>query len=235
MPFEKSAAFYDAIYSFRDYAKDARAIHRLIAREKGSKGRDLLDVACGTGLHMAHLRRWYRVEGIDLDPNMLRVARKRLPGAAVHRADMRNFELGRQFDVVLNMFGSIGYVRTLSGLRRAAGAMSAHLEPGGVMLVEPWVLREKWERGNVGSLLAEADGVKVARVSRSLRRGKLSIVEFAYLISSSNGIRTIRESHTLGLFSRAEYAEAFRRAGLGVRWDAGGLFGSRGLFVCRKP
>ena len=56
-PFEKSADYYDVIYDAvgKDYRKEARRIHQLIRIHKKSKGKALLDVACGTGRHIKSL------------------------------------------------------------------------------------------------------------------------------------------------------------------------------------
>lgn len=66
--FSKSARFYDAIYSFKDYPAEADLVTRYV-RDAAPDASTLLDVACGTGLHMEHLRRNFIVEGVDLDPS----------------------------------------------------------------------------------------------------------------------------------------------------------------------
>ena len=50
--FSKTAQYYDIIYSFKDYQAETNRIVDIINREKRSIGNRLLDVACGTGLHM---------------------------------------------------------------------------------------------------------------------------------------------------------------------------------------
>lgn len=56
--FTESAANYDAIYaSIRDFPAEADKLHVLIEQHKQSAGTALLDVVCGTGAHLAHLRR----------------------------------------------------------------------------------------------------------------------------------------------------------------------------------
>ena len=101
--FTRSARFYDAIYSFKDYGKEATRIDALI-RERRPKARKLLDVACGTGLHLQHLREGYEVEGLDLDPKLLKFARERLGEVPLHEGDMRDFDLGRRFDAITCLF-----------------------------------------------------------------------------------------------------------------------------------
>ena len=136
--FSKSAQIYDAVYSAKDYAGEARRLKTFIAEHKRSAGNTLLDIACGTGGHVPYLCDEYAYEGLDLDPQMLAIARERNPGIAFHQGDMVNFDLGRQFDVVTCLFSSIGYARSVAKLEQAMAAMARHLLPGGVLLVGPF-------------------------------------------------------------------------------------------------
>src|SRR4051794_23711843 len=98
MPYTTRPELYDVAYAFKDYAGEADAIRRIVeARRPGAL--TLLDVACGTGKHLEHLRAGFACEGLDVDAALLEVARARLPDLALHEGDMRDFELGRQFDV----------------------------------------------------------------------------------------------------------------------------------------
>ena len=87
--FTKTAAFYDLIYHWKDYPAEADKLAAFIQQHKRSSGSTLLDVGCGTGKHLEHLRTRYTCEGIDLDPELLRIARERLPDLPLHRADVR--------------------------------------------------------------------------------------------------------------------------------------------------
>ena len=110
--YDKSAQIYDLLYTgsgIKDYVAEAVELHRIIDQACPA-ARTLLDVACGTGAHLAELRQWYSVEGVDLSPAMLAIARRKLPAIALHVADMRTFDLGRSFDAVICLFSSIGHV-----------------------------------------------------------------------------------------------------------------------------
>ena len=50
---------------------------------------------------------------------------------------MVNLELGRQFDVVLCLFSSIGYVRTRALLKKTLFSFARDLKAGGVAITEP--------------------------------------------------------------------------------------------------
>ena len=82
--YEKMVGIYDALYAFKDYAHEAERLHRIIQDNKLSEGISLLDVACGTGQHLYHLRAQYRVEGLDLNSEMLAIAHQRCPQVNFH-------------------------------------------------------------------------------------------------------------------------------------------------------
>jgi SAM-dependent methyltransferase len=232
--FSQSAAYYDAIYHWKDYEQEAGTIHALIGQHARRLARTLLDVACGTGQHVAFLCEHYTVVGLDLDPGLLAVARARCPGIEFVEADMVGFELGRRFDVVTCLFSAIGYVKTLPRLQQAIRCMSQHLNPGGVLVVEPWFSPDTWNVGSVHALLVDQPELKIARMSVSEREDRLSRNEFHYLVATADGVRYFTERHELGLFTQEEYTRAFQASGLGVAFDPDGLTG-RGLYIASRP
>ena len=232
--FTKSAAFYDAIYSWKDYAAEAELVRRFAERHKRSPGATLLDVACGTGQHLSYLQASYQVEGLDLDAELLKLARRRCPGVRFHQADMVDFDLGRPFDVVTCLFSAIGYVETVERLNSAVRSIARHLLPGGVALVEPWFNREQFHEGHVGSRFVDLPDLKIARINTARVEGDVSILDFHYLVGTPQGVEYFTEQHDLGLFSDEQYRAAFAAAGLEVAFDAEGLDG-RGLYVGVKP
>ena len=234
--FTESAAYYDVLYRAlgKDYPGEVSRLHDLIQRHKPSRGTDLLDVACGTGKHLQLLQRWYHVEGLDLDPGMLGIARQICPDVAFHQADMVDFHLGRQFDVIVCLFSSIGYVRTVPNLRQSLAVMVDHLRPGGVVVIEPWLSPEVYQAGSVHALFVDDPELKIARMNLSHREGDLSVLDFHYLVATCQEITDFTERHELGLFSDAEYRSSLEDAGLQVLYDEEGLM-SRGLYIGVHP
>jgi ubiquinone/menaquinone biosynthesis C-methylase UbiE len=225
--FRKTAQFYDAIYSWKDYRAESDMLHRLIRQHKRSPGNTLLDVACGTGGHILYLREHYAVEGLDLDAEMLAVARQRFPDVTFHQADMVDFDLGRQFDVVTCLFNSIGYVQTLPRLNQSVLAMARHLKRGGVLIVEPWFTPETFFKGSLHAVFVDRPDLKLARMNISEvvegEHNPVSILDFHYLIGTPEGISYITEHHEAGLFTTEQYVQAFREAGLRAIYDPDGL------------
>ena len=232
--FTRSAAVYDAVHGQRFSASiAAAALHAQIQAAKQSVGKALLDVACGTGAYLEHLRTWYDAEGLDLDPGMLAVARQKLPDLPLHEADLVDFDLARQFDVVVCLGSSIGYVETASRLRQALATFARHTVPGGVVVVEPWFTPDAWEAGRLSADLVDQPDLKIARVLVSGKEGMISTLDTHYLVGRPGGVETFVEHHQLGLFTHADYLSAFDDAGLAVGRDPGGPLG-RGIYVARK-
>ena len=228
--FWKTARYYDRIYAFKDYAAEARRVVEIAREHVRSGGDRLLDVACGSGRHIEHLRREFDAEGLDLVDELLDLARERNPGVPFHQGDMTGFELGRRFDVVTCLFSSIGYARTEENMRRAIACMARHAAPGGVVLVEPWFTPDAWQPNTVHALYIDEPDLKIARVNTSYVDGRLSYFDLHHLIGTPEGTEHIVERHELGLFERAEVLAAFEAAGLAVTYDAEGLTG-RGLYI----
>jgi len=229
--FTRSAAVYDAIYaSSRDVEADANRLHDLLERHRRTDERSLLDVACGTGSYLLHLRRHYATEGLDLDPRMLAIARKKLPDVPIHHADMRDFDLRRRFGAVVCLGSSIGYARTSAGLRQTIANLVRHVVSGGVVAVEPWFAPDDWEEGRVTADLIEQPDLKIARVLVSSRAENLSSLDIHYLVAERQAVTHFTERHELGLFTHEEYVVAFAAAGLVVQHDQQGLLG-RGLYL----
>lgn len=235
--FSDSAGIYDAVYSFKDYAGEAAKLHRLIRAHSlnqahSASASTLLDVACGTGKHLEQFGQWYEVEGLDLDRTLLGIAQERLGNVPLHAADMVSFDLGRRFDAVTCLFSSIGYVGTEERLNQAIATMANHLDPSGVLIVEPWLAPETWVNNRPHLLSVDEPDLKIARMSISGQEGRLAIVDFTYLVGTPEGVRQFSERHEVALFTDGEYRDAFAAAGLGVEHDEEGLIG-RGLYIAR--
>ncbi|MFN2418680.1 MAG: class I SAM-dependent methyltransferase [Candidatus Limnocylindria bacterium] len=230
--FDKTADLYDLFYEWKDYRVETEKLHQIV-RSRAPAARTLLDVACGTGSHLEHLRNWYSVEGLDLDPGLLEIAAGRLPGVRLHQADMRGFDLRRTFDVVTCLFGSIGYMQTLVGLSSAVEAMERHLAPAGVLIVEPWLPPATFDPAFMGRVVvAERPDLQAVRMNGSRVEGRVSFLDVHYLVARPGTVEHLTETHALGLFMDDEYRSAFEGAGLAVEHDRDGLMG-RGLWIGR--
>src|SRR2546425_1720620 len=232
--YRQLASYYDEIYHFKDYQKEAQKIETLIQQHKKSPGDHLLDVACGTGNHVEYLKQHYTVEGLDSSSEMLRIARKKLPDIVFHLGEMTSFKLKNRFDIITCLFSAIGHVKTKARMRGAVRNMAGHLQPGGLMILEPWITPANFRKGIVGFNFVDKPNLKIARINIGKALGPVSALEFHYLIGTPSKVQHIVDRELLGLWTHEEYLDAFREGGLGVVFDTEGLMG-RGLYLGVKP
>jgi len=231
--YSRAAGFYDKLYAGKDYAGEVQRLISILGKESDPDNTTLLDVACGTGLHMEHLIKHFHVEGLDICPELLEIARDRLPGVRFHLGDMTDFNLGRRFDIVTCLFSSIGYVKTSEGLKAAVNNMVSHLNSHGVLVIEPWFTPDRWHPDTVHGIYIDEPDLKIARINTSCVENGVSVFDLHHLIGTPEGTEHLVEHHELGLFEVARMMSAMEEAGLRVRFDDHGLNG-RGLYIGAK-
>lgn len=111
-------------------------------------GLRMLDAGCGTGRVAVELdRRGYRVEGTDVDADMLGEASSKAPHLAWTKDDLARLALGRTFDVIV-LSGNVILFVDPSDRPFVAPSLRAHV-PVGALVVQ-------------GMQLARTDGRRVA-------------------------------------------------------------------------
>ena len=149
--FSKSAQYYDEIYASidKDYAAEASKAHKLIQKYKQTKGKSLLDVACGTGVvaRMAADRVGSAgtVVGVDVAPDMLEVARASAAGRAIEwrQGDAASLPLpDGSFDVVLCQMGLMLFSDKPAALAEMRRVLRAD---GRLVLITPGTINRPME------------------------------------------------------------------------------------------
>lgn len=229
-----AAEYYDLLYSdVKDYAAEAELLAALI-RDAMPHAARILDVACGSGEHARALSALgFEVDGVDLEPAFVAQARAKCPDGRFDVADMTTLDLERRYDVVLCLFSAIGYALTIPRLNETVARLAAHVEPGGLVIVDPWFEPGDLTHRHIAMLTGEAEELKVSRISRTLIDGAVSRLEFFYTIGRPDSIEHFAEIHALGLFTQDEMETAFRNAGLTVQ-RLPEVLRTRGLYIGRR-
>ena len=112
------------------------------ARWIGARPRSMLDPACGSGRILeAFARRGLTCAGIDLSRPMVEYARRRLrsfPNVEVGEGDMRDFDLGGCFDLVVQPVNTFRLLVEDDDIAAHLSAVRSHVARG-VYVIELWL------------------------------------------------------------------------------------------------
>jgi SAM-dependent methyltransferase len=107
-------------------------------------GGPVLELACGTGrVAMPLAGEGFRVTGIDIADPMLAEARRKSAGTGLCvewiKADIRSFELGKRFGLVLIAANTLLHLLHIEDLEASLACVRQHLAPGGRFVIDVFV------------------------------------------------------------------------------------------------
>ncbi len=228
------AGYYDYIYHWKDYEDDIKRLDGFIEAHQTSSGNALLDIGCGTGNHLVHLVGNYDCVGLDFSKEMLAIAAEKVPDVELIRGDMRDFDLGRQFDVIISMFSTMGYAQTLKDLDAVTGNIARHLVTGGVAIVEPWLSKDDIIPCYIGMHTYDSDDLKIARLGRIVLDAETAMFEAHYLIAEDGEIRHVVDRHRLSTYDEDDVVGSLKDSGLDAWFVKDGFALGRGAIIAVK-
>lgn len=110
-----------------------RRYYRLVA----AGARDVLELGCGFGRIASALSLdGVDVVGLDLDPEMVELARRAAPRATLEVGDMRRFALSRRFDRVLIPYNGLYCLLTREDVVQTLRLAAEHLRKDGLVVFD---------------------------------------------------------------------------------------------------
>ena len=243
--FTRWAHLYDAIYARKgkDYHAECRELISIVDEvsvrpTQSPPSCHWIDLACGTGEHLAHLsqlRDHDHFVGLDRNPAMLAVARRKVSRASWVLGDLRRLPLEASqvwggFQTVTCLFASIGYLPSREDVRGSIHEMARLLVPGGALFIEPPVSRERLLPPERSSLTLDVDGWELRRSTSATVRGDVLEVRFDLAV----GNRSWTEVHPILLLPEAFIGACLEEAGLEVCYRPGSG-GRLELYAARRP
>jgi len=234
------AYIHDA--GFLDFAlKSAPAILRILDRHKAQDGL-VVDLGCGSGALTEQIAKaGYRVLGIDISDAMIRIARKRVPGAMFQTGSLFTVKIPECSAVTsvgecLNyLFDATNGTKRLKDLfRRVYGA----LRPGGVFvfdIAEPGQVR----RGTVQRHFIDGNGWTVLVEKEEDPIKKILTRRITCFRQLGKHYGRDDEVHRLRLYHASEVARELRQTGFRVVTSRGygrhTLPRNHRVIIARKP
>jgi len=180
--YKQMAEFYDLLYSYRDYDKEAAF---LVSHCSHSRSPAILDVACGTGSHLRAIQEKMpraRLTGLDLNQKMLDQARNKSIDAQFFCANMEDFLIRKRFDLVYSLSSSMQYNLHDADLRKTMQNLAKHTKKGGKIIIDFAFCRERWKEGYTNVTANSNEHYEVAELYTSHSRDGISLWNPLYLI-----------------------------------------------------
>lgn len=181
-------------------------------------GAKVLDLCCGQGRHSLELaRRGFQVVGVDLSEALLYAARKRAESEGLSvtflHCDMREIDFADEFDAVINMFTSFGYLESEAEDEKVLGRVAQALKSGGKFLLDV-VNRDRLVRDFQAREWHAADEGWLVLEERTFDHlsGRM---ETRWVCVARDGVRYERLS-SVRLYTASELRTMLERAGLKV-------------------
>jgi ubiquinone/menaquinone biosynthesis C-methylase UbiE len=113
---------------------DDRPFYVELAKESGGA---VLEIGCGTGrVTKAIFQAGIEVVGLDFSAAMLEIAAHKLPEVEFIKADMTDFELGREFPLLIMPFRVFQELLTTDAQKSALTMAYHHLAPSGRLVLD---------------------------------------------------------------------------------------------------
>ena len=109
--------------------------------QAGKFGGPILELACGTGrVSLPLAKAGFAVTGVDISDSMLGEARKKAAAEDVAiewlKGDVRSFNLGRKFPLVIFPFNTIAVMHEIEDFEACLGSAKRDLAPGGRFIID---------------------------------------------------------------------------------------------------
>lgn len=129
------SVYYDFFCAEVDYAEQCAFAKRAFDCFANAGGHHYLDLACGTGAHIAQMLSYgFRATGLDNSAAMLQQAAARCPQAEFLLSDMSALRKSDTFDLISCFLYSIHYSHPVSSLKTTLKRVFDALRPGGVFI-----------------------------------------------------------------------------------------------------
>lgn len=137
--FQDYAYYYNMFYKEKRYDKEAEDIELLFKRFGEREIHTILNLGCGTGKHDIELsKRGYHVDGIDLSPIMIQIAKEKNTKSKYEVADVRNYRTTEKYDAIVSLFHVVSYQNSNEDVLDTFMTANCALKMNGLFVFDVW-------------------------------------------------------------------------------------------------
>jgi len=184
-----------------------------------SPGKNVIDLACGTGMHSYFLaQQGARVTAVDLSEEMLHYAIKhrKHPSIEYKKGDITRAGRGK-YDFGICLGNSISMLDDTATLERFFCTIAAFLRPGGLFLSQILNYRAELHKVDRQKVVRRKfKGQQVVIVKNMIPAGDRTLVSFSWFRKYPSGWRSAAESSILNHYYMKDIRKSVKQAGLRV-------------------
>lgn len=200
MEYQEFAKYYDIFYQNKNYQKEVNFLLNFIKENDY-----ILDVGCGTGNHAEFLQKHNKIDGIDLNKEMLDIAKNKLKGN-LYNYNILDININQKYDVIISMFAVINHLKDTKDLENAFTNLKNILNNDGTIIIDLHNPKSSGEK------IDEFNNIK--RKMKWEFNKKLKIEKTTITFEINN--KVYKDKHIFKIFTINEVKEACERVGLKV-------------------
>ena len=210
--------YFPIITPPEDYIEEGEYVAQVIKHTSPIETKTLLDLGCGGGNDDFALKKHFKITGIDVSPQMLKIAKKLNPKVKYVKGDMRFVRLSKKFDAV-TIFDAINYMTTKDDLAAAFATAYAHLKPGGVFITVVEETAEHFIQNKTKCMVQSQGNIEVSFIENYYDPDPADTnyeATFVFLIRDKGKLKIETDKHTCGVFPLQIWLDLLEETGFRV-------------------
>ena len=199
MEYKEFAKYYDKFYSKKKYQKEVLFLKHFI-KENDS----IIDIGCGTGMHAYYLKD-YNIDGLDLNEEMLDIAKKRIKGK-LYKQNILDVKIDKKYNIIISMFAVINHLTNIEQLKKCLINLKNILLPNGKIILD------LHNPQSSGKKIDCFDNIKRTMIWNYDKKRKIEKSNIVFEIDNM----VYNDFHTFRIFSIDEIKKSCQNVGLRV-------------------
>ena len=225
-----------------EYEEETRFFSNTIVENALIPVKNVLHLGCGGGHNDCYFKEYFKVTGVDINKEMLKLAGQLNPEAEYIHGDMRSIRLNSTFDSVI-ILDSVGYMLNENELKNAFETAYTHLKPGGILLTLSEMTKENFKQNETFSSVHSNYKAEIAFIENHYDPDPDDTtceISLIFLIRKKGELEIQTDVHLCGIFNSDIWSRLLNQTGFEVKqlkyrhsgFDKDTFIP---LFVCLKP
>jgi len=232
--YDKIVRLYDIMYSKKtgfDHKKQVAWINNWIIKKKLPK--QVLDLACGTGLHLKYFKKLgYDCEGLDLSESLLNLAQKLNKNIPFKKGNFKKFKLNKKATLITSFFNSMTYNTNEKEFIKTLKNIYSNLNKNGLFIFDILCLPKPKKVFTVKEF--KDKNTSFSRTFLGVPTAKGFKSTMYYVVFNGKKSEIITETTYRGSFSENKTKEILKKSGFKVLYSGKGYTNDMSVFVCQR-